>query len=149
MSSVQLTRRIGMARGALFDLVTEPSRWPLFYNNMMSVCEGSLFEQPGDRVGFQYRILGRIVEAEARLIAIQTSEIVELETQLPDALTARQVWEFRDDADATLVTARLDTDDVTDWFGVPVDRYVVARSLQGDLSRTLENLADLVSSEPM
>lgn len=146
MSRVQLTRRIEMARGALFDMVTDPSRWPVFYNNMMSVCEGSRFDQPGDRVGFQYRVLGRLVDAEARLIVLQAPEVVELEAQIPDALTTRQVWEFRNDGEDTLVTARLESDDIAEWFGVPVDRYVVSRSLQGDLSRTLDNLSDLVSS---
>jgi hypothetical protein len=146
LSRVELTRRIGMDREDLFGLVVEPVRWPGFYNNMVSVGESARFAQPGDRVGFEYRVLGRVVTGEARLVEIYPPARVGLEARIPGVLTSRQRWEFVPDGQATLVSVRLETDEVSDWFGVPVDRYVVARSLHADLARTLDNLSDLVAS---
>ena len=141
-----MTRRIAMPRDDLFGLVLDPVRWPVFYNNMVSVDEDARFTHPGDRVGFEYRVLGRLVTAEARLSEVSRPENVGLTTRIPGAAASRQWWTFRDEGQVTLVSARLETDEVTEWFGAPLDRYVVARSLQADLSRTLDNLADLVAS---
>lgn len=145
MSRVELTRRIGMEREDLFGLVVEPVRWPVFYNNLVSVAEDARFEQPGDRVEFDYRVLGRVVRAKAQLIEIHLPGSLGLTVRVPGAVTARHRWVFQADGGGTLVSVRLEVDDVTDWFGVPVDRFVVGRALQADLSRTLDNLSDSVA----
>ncbi len=145
MSRLELTRRIGMERKVLFGLVVEPVRWPIFYNNMVSVGEPARFERVDDQVEFEYRVLGRVVQAKAQLIKVHPSESVELEARVPPAVKSRQRWEFRADGGGTLVSVRLEVNDVTNWFGVPVDRFVVGRALQADLSRTLDNLTDLVA----
>lgn len=145
MSRVELTRRIGVDRGDLFRLVMEPVRWPSFYNNLLAIAEDARFEEPGDRVGLEYWMLGRRVEAVVLLNAIEPPTSVELEARIPGSVTSRQWWVFHSEGDRTLVSTRLEVEDVTDWFGMPIDRYLVARTLQADLSRTLDNLADLVT----
>lgn len=143
---VELTRRVESPRDEVFGLVTDTARWPVFYNNVVSVDEDAGFDLPGDRMGFEYRILGRIVSAEARIVAAQRPELLELEVDVPDAVTSRHHWHFEPDDADTLVSVRLEVDEVTEWFGQAVDRFVIARSLQADLRRTLDNLADLVTS---
>lgn len=143
-TQLQVTREFAMPRTNLYDFILDPGNWTRYYNNVASIESVAPWHESGDQLRLTYRILGRTVELAAQLVAAEPGRSTDVEFTGAGVPDANHRWTFEDCSKGTRVTVVLETKETTDWFGTPVDRLTVARALERDLIRSLDNLSELI-----
>lgn len=147
MAEVQMTRQFPVEPQKLYDYLVEPTNWPKFYANLVDAEAGS-WSRAGDTVKCKYRLLGRKLDAIARLDSVEPAQEVRFSAIVEGLPDTKQHWQYRDDGDgSTEITVTLSTGETTNWFGKAIDRIVVPRALERDLSRTLDAIEELAPIE--
>ena len=148
MARVEMTRAFDVERGKLFAFITTPDAWPSWYNNCIAVHQANGWARVGDHAELTIRMLGRDVAVRMELdeYTVDTHTRIHTTAQgLPDVV---QAWDLADTADGnTEVTVTLETAEATSFFGRVVDRFLLPKTIERDLARSLDNLEDLVDIE--
>jgi uncharacterized protein YndB with AHSA1/START domain len=144
MSTVELDRTYPIDRKLLFDHLTDPTIWPSYYNGMIEVEATSRFAEPGDTVVARYRLLGRVVDVHVTLLELSSPERIRLRADATGLPPVEHDWRYHESADGTRVEVSMTSLEVDSWFGRKLDRFVLARQMEKDLRRSLDNVADLV-----
>lgn len=144
MQKVTETREYAADRKELFDRLTDPAFWPHYYNGMVA-AETERFTEAGDVAHFRHRLLGRLMDGEARLLEFDAPNRIRIEAEVKGMPPVEQDWVYEDTEDGgTRIHAVMTTPEVESWFGRTLDRFVMPRQLERDLLRTLDNVEDLL-----
>lgn len=145
---IEETRRFPVPPQQVYDYLTDPKTWPLWLAGMLEVedAETVTWEKPGDRVRFTYRLLGRCINGEFHLEEVIPAQYIKVHTTAPAFGTLTQGW-FYSDAGEHSTTLRIIciTDEPTSFDGRVIDRSVIPRAIQRDLTATLSNLEAIFS----
>lgn len=145
MPQVTAKRSFPAPRKEAFEYLTEPRNWPGFYSNLTDVDEGSSWSAAGDKVVFDYSILGRRVKAEATLEEYVYGELVRHSVRVPGLPDVHQEWVYSDTDDGFAVEVTMNTAVAESFLGRAIDRLLIPKALSRDLERTLENIEDMLS----
>jgi uncharacterized protein YndB with AHSA1/START domain len=146
MSTVELDRTYPIDRKLLFDHLTDPSIWPSYYNGMIEVEATGRFAEPGDTVVAKHRLLGRVVDVEVTLLEVTPPERIRLRAETAGVPPIEHDWRYHEAGeDATRIEVAMTSVEVDSWLGRKLDRFVMARQLEKDLRRSLDNIGDLVA----
>ena len=136
---MQVTREYGVGRAQLYDFVADPQNWAMYCNNLDGVDVYA-----GDRATVSYRILGRVLEVDAAVLDARPGRRFHIELRGSELPGATYDWKLEDAQVGTKATVTLEAEPVIEWFGVRVDRLTVPRALERDLTRSLENVEELI-----
>ncbi len=148
---IEETRRFPVPRKQVYDYLIDPGTWPLWLAGLIEVLdvEHAKWDEPGDRVQFVYRLLGRRVEGETLLQEIRPAQYARTHVQAPAVGTVTQEWFYSDAAeDSMTLRVVYETDEPTSFFGKAIDRTVVPRALERDLTGTMANLEGIFAVGP-
>ena len=129
-----------------FDYVSDFHTWPFWYVGVIELVDPELcgWIDPGDRVHYRYKILGRQIDASSVLderIELERTNFRTVSRGFPDVH-----WEYRYAAaghEAFILRVVMETEEPTSFFGRTVDRMLLPRIVERDLTRSLENLHDI------
>jgi hypothetical protein len=147
MARIEMTREFPVDLKPAWDYLNDPHHWTDWFANMLGVEDpDAAWEEPGNRIRFTYRLLGRaragecvIDEREAPVMISCTAEAV----GLPDV---HQTWRHVASPGPTVsTTAVFETAEPTGFLGRMADRILISRALRKDLGKTLDNLEDIFS----
>ncbi len=144
MSTIEQTREYPIDRKQLFAYATDPQNWPSYYSGMLEVKPYERFTEPGDTVVARYRVLGRAVDVQATLLALEPDERIHLRADVSGLPSNEHDWIYADGDQGTRVMVSMTNPPVDSWLGRAIDRFVLPRQFERDLKRSLDNLEDLV-----
>ena len=147
MATVDMSREYPTERKALWDQLTDPEQLPTFYNNMIE-ARSERFTEPGDTVDVTYRLLGRNVAGTITLTDIVPGERLHVRGEIKGLPPVEHDWRYEDTDDGTRVSVRLETQEVESWLGRSLDRLLIPRQLEKDLSRSLDNIDTILEVQP-
>ena len=150
MARVEQTRTYpGLDQRAAWEYLMDLHHLPEWYASLSEVIDpDARWSEPGDRFRFFYGLLGRRMEVECVLDEVQAPLMLRYTAKtrwLPDVHFR---WQHTVLADGFATTVLMETDEPTSVFGKAVDRMLVPRLLERDLSRSLDNLADIFTVGP-
>jgi hypothetical protein len=145
VAHVEMTRRYPMDRKLLFDHLTDPTNWPTYYNNIIDVEPFERFAVAGDTLTARYRLLGRVVDLEVRLLELTPPDRIRLLASAPGLPPLEQDWIYEEHDEGSNIHARMETPEVDSWLGRTLERFVMPRQMERDLARSLDNIDDLVA----
>lgn len=128
----------------VFDYLNDFRNWPTWRSGIMEIIEPdkAAWSEPGDKVRFAYRLLGRRIEAECILDEVREAEY-ERYTATSPLGDMHEEWFYADAGDdgepAFTLKGVIETDEPTSVFGRVVDKMVVPRVLERDLIHSLDN----------
>jgi len=140
---IEETRRFPLSRQQVYHYLTDPKTWPLWLAGMLDIenAETATWEKPGDRVRFTYRLLGRRIKGETRLQEIIPAQYIKIQTDVPTVGALTQEWFYADTGEGSMTLKVVyEIDEPTSFFGRLIDRTVIPRAIQQDLTATLSNL---------
>ena len=147
MARVELTQKFPVEAQKAWDYMNDPHHWAEWFVNLLSVENpDARWAEPGDRVRFIYRLLGRKLEGECIIDGREAPTLISYTARIPGMPDVHHTW-WHLEAPGPMVTTTvvLETEEPTSYFGKVVDRMLIPRALERDLRRTLDNLADLFS----
>lgn len=133
-----------------FDYATDFRTWPDWYVGMAEILdpEDVTWIEPGDEVRFAYKLLGRRLEGRAILDEMREAELVRFHTEVPGLPVVYFEYRYREVGDqAFVLTAMMETEEPTSFFGKAIDRMVLPVALERDLRHSLENLDTIFTAE--
>jgi hypothetical protein len=145
MSTATMAHVYPIDREELFAFLADPANLPRYYNGIVDLTVPARFTEPGDEVTFRYRVLGRTVDARARLLDRDPGVRLRTRSEADGIPSVEHDWHHEDVDEGTRVTVTMATDGVDSWFGRAIDRLVLPRHLEKDLARSLENIEELVA----
>jgi uncharacterized protein YndB with AHSA1/START domain len=140
---IEDTRRFAVPRQEVWDYLTDPATWPRLLAGLLEVTDPTptSWAKPGDRVRFTYRLLGRRIEGELRLEEVIPAQYLKVHIEAPKIGALTQEWFFADAGEhSTTLRIICRTDEPTRFHERPIDRTVIPRAIQGDLTTTLDKL---------
>lgn len=145
MATVTKSRSYPVERKEAFAYLTNPSTWPDYYSGIVDIddAEAATFDEAGDTVDFTYSLLGRRIKGSATIDEIREGELVRHTARVSGLPDVHQSWEYRDTDTGFAVDVTLTTEESTRFLGKTVDRFVIPRTLQRDIERTLDKLEDV------
>ena len=145
MAKVELTRHYSTARGDLFAYITEPDEWARWYNNCIAVRRSDAWTTPGDEADLTFRLVGRDIDVSMELREYVPGEHTRVRVRaegLPDVV---QTWDLENADGGTSMSVVLETEESTSFFGKVIDRFLMPKTIERDLARSLDNLHDQVA----
>jgi uncharacterized protein YndB with AHSA1/START domain len=142
---VELTRTFPVPRKKAFHYLDDFATWPRWYAGMLEILEpdAAAWDDPGDKVRFAYKLLGRRIEGECTLEEVRAGELVKFTATIPMVGDVHQEWWYRDAGEgAFTLKVAMETGEPTNLFGKVIDKMVVPRILERDLRNTLDNLEE-------
>ena len=133
-----------------FDYLDDYRTWPTWYTGMLEIIEpdAAAWDQPGDKVRFAYKLLGRRLEGECTLEEVRTAEYVRFTATVAMVGDVHQEWIYGDAGEDTFtLKAIMETDEPTSFFGKAVDKMIIPRILERDLKHTLDHLEEIFAME--
>ena len=148
MAKVEMTRQYDVERSELFTFITQPQSWPRWYNNCIAVDESNGWAEVGDEAELTIRLLGRDVAVHMELDEYTVDTHTKIHTTAKGLPEVVQSWDLADGANgSTEVTVTLETSEATSFFDKVIDRFLLPKTIERDLARSLDNLEDLVGIE--
>jgi len=147
MARVEQTRTYpGQVQQTAWNYMMDLHHLPEWYASLTEVIDpDARWSEPGDRFRFVYRLLGRRLEGEAILEEVQAPLILRYTAKTHWVPDVHFQWRHTVLGDGFSTTVVMETDEPTSFFGKAVDRTLIPRVLERDLSRTLDNLADILT----
>lgn len=132
-----------------FDYIDDFKTWPSWYSGMTHIIdpETGMWDAPGDRVRFGYKLLGRKLEGVAILEELQEAKLASFRTEVPGLPVIHFAYHYKEmEPDAFEVRVEMDTEEPTSFFGKSIDRLLLPKLIERDLARSLENLDEIFSA---
>ncbi len=147
MAHVELTRTFPVELKKAWDYMNDPHHWADWFVNMLSVeTPDARWAEPGDRVRFTYRLLGRKLEGECTIDEREVPTLISYTAKIPGLPDVHHTWRHVEGEGPSVATTVVqETDEPTSFFGKVVDRMLIPRALERDLRRTIDNLEDMFS----
>ena len=145
MAKVELTRHYATERKDLFAYITRPEEWTRWYNNCIAVRRSDAWTTPGDRAELTFRLVGKDIDVGMELREHVPGEHTRVRVRadgLPDVV---QSWDLADADAGTSLSVVLETEESTSFFGKVIDRFLLPKTIERDLARSLDNLHDQVA----
>lgn len=144
----ELTRtfNIGLKKG--FDYIDDFTLWPSWYAGMTHIIEPETgtWDAPGDEVRFGYKLLGRKLEGVAILEEFEEAKLVSFRTEVPGLPTFHFAYHYNEvGTEAFQMKVHMESDEPTSFFGKTIDRMLLPKLVERDLTRSLENLDAIFS----
>lgn len=133
-----------------FDYATDFRTWPDWYVGMAEILDpdDATWIEPGDELRFAYKLLGRRLEGTAILDEMRDAELVKFHSEVPGLPVVYFEYRYREAGDqAFVLTAIMETEEPTSFFGKAIDRMVLPVALERDLRHSLENLDTIFTAE--
>ena len=104
------------------------------------------WSKTGDSMRLAYRVLGRRIESDCTLNEVREGEMTSFTARTPGLPTVRETWRYAPEGeDSFSVTVVQETGEASSFFGKVIDRTLLARVVEKDLARSLDNLEDIFS----
>lgn len=145
-----------LVEGHLCSLSVEP---PAVYARSVRSAVGSLWGcdrryrvqlgglEPGDEVRFGYKLLGRRLEGVAVLEEHKDAELTRFHTEVPGLPVMHFAYHYAEvDPEVFDLRVAMETEEPTSFFGRSIDRMLLPRVIERDLTGSLENLEDIFSA---
>lgn len=146
-TEVKRTYPVPLKKG--FDYVDDFKMWPSWYVGMTDIIapeEGAWLE-PGDEVRFGYKLLGRRLEGVAVLEEHKDAELTRFHTEVPGLPVMHFAYHYAEvDPEVFDLRVAMETEEPTSFFGRSIDRMLLPRVIERDLTGSLENLEDIFSA---
>ncbi len=142
---VEIKRRLPVPSKKAFDYLADFRTWPMWYSGVLEIVDpdSAAWDKKGDSVRFAYKLLGRRLEGEAFLDVVEEAEYVKMHSTMPMVGEVSHEWIYEDvDEDEFTLVGIMETDEPTRVFGKLIDRMVVPKILERDLTTTFENLEE-------
>ena len=142
---IELKRTYPVPLKKAFDYLDDYTTWPAWYTGVLEILhpEKCAWDKPGDEVHFAYKLLGRRLEGVCTLEEIREYEFVKFMSKMPAVGIVHFEWMYEDAGhEAFTLTAVMETEEITNFFGKILDKTLIPRMLERDLRMTLDNLAD-------
>ena len=142
---VEIKRRLPVSSKKAFDYLADFRTWPMWYSGVLEIVDpdSAAWDKKGDSVRFAYTLLGRRLEGEAFLDVIEEAEYVKMHSTMPMVGWVSLEWVHEDvDEEAFTLVGIMETDEPTKVFGKLIDRMVVPKILERDLTTTFDNLEE-------
>jgi uncharacterized protein YndB with AHSA1/START domain len=148
---IEETREIPVSLKKMWDYGTDPLTFPRWYSGCTEILnpETASWEKVGDTVQVAYTVLGRRLEFPCIIEEYEEHKLIRFVGDLPGALPrAHQTWHWTDLGDDRMeFTVAIEGEDQTNWFGKIIDKMVLPRIYQRDLTSSLDNLAEIAAVE--
>ncbi len=149
MIRVALTRTFPVPAGKAFAFITDTANWNTFFPNFIILRDPShaKWNAPGDMVTVVIRILGRAIDVNMTLEAIETGRRIVYRSQqsgLPDARHERRFTPSPDGFEFGLSV----TFDPRKGLRGLYDRFLVKPAVAGALRKTADNLDRAFGGKP-
>lgn len=130
-----------------FDYLREVGHWPSWYSGLTEILEappGGSWDEPGDTISFHYKVLGRLLDGEVVLKEMREYNLVRSIVSISGLPRVHQEYRYAaaDEGSFSLKVV-LETEEVRTFLGRVIDRTLLPRIMERDLTRTLENLQDI------
>lgn len=145
---VEMTHEYPVSLKEGYDYLMDVKCLPQWRSGLIEVIhpETTSWHTPGDRMRVAYMVLGRRVEAECTMEENREGEYVRFTTRTPGLPSVAETWHYTPEGDdAFAVRVIQETEEGTSFFGNTIDRMLLPRVIEKDLTRTLDNLADIFS----
>lgn len=133
-----------------FDYAIDFRTWPDWYVGMAEILEpeDATWTKPGDELRFVYKLLGRRLEGRAILDELIDTELVKFHSEVPGLPVVYFEYRYRAAGEeAFVLTAIMETEEPTSFFGKAIDKMVLPVALERDLRHSLENLDTIFTAE--
>jgi hypothetical protein len=132
-----------------FAYIDDFTLWPLWYVGITEIVdpENGAWVEPGDRVRFAYKLLGRHLDCLAILEERRVTELVRFRTEVPGLPVVHFLYDYAEgSARAFVLNVAMETDEPTSFFGKAIDRMLLPRMIERDLVGSLDNLYDIFAA---
>jgi hypothetical protein len=132
-----------------FDYMDDFKIWPSWYVGMTHIIEPETgaWGTPGDRVRYGYKLLGRHLEGAATLEEWVDGEIARFRTEVPGLPVFHFEYQFAAaGSEAFVLKVTMQSEEPTSFFGKTIDRMLLPKVVERDLTRSIENLDDIFSA---
>lgn len=132
-----------------WDYTDDFTMWPAWYAGMTQIIEPETgaWAEPGDRVRYGYKLLGRHIEGVAILEETIEHELTRFRTETPGLPTFHFEYRLAEaGTEAFVLKVVMETEEPTSFFGKSIDRMLLPRIVERDLKRSLENLHDIFAA---
>jgi hypothetical protein len=129
-----------------FDYLDDFRMWPDWYVGMLGIIdpETCAWAEPGDKVRFAYKLLGRRIEGTTILESWHEAELIAYHTEVPGLPVVHFEYHYSTTEPETFtLRVVMETEEPTSFFGRTIDRMLLPRVLERDLRHSMENLADI------
>ena len=140
---VEIKRTFPVPRKKAFDYLDDFHTWPMWYSGVLEILDAdtAAWDKQGDMVRFAYKLLGRRLEGQTFLDEVDDGAYVKMHSTMPMVGEVRHEWIYEDAGEgAFTLIGIMETDEPTKVFGKLIDRTVVPKILERDLTTTFENL---------
>lgn len=141
----EISRTFPVPRKKAYDYLVDFHNWPLWYSGLIEILEPdtAAWAMPGDKVGFVYKLLGRRLEGECLLEEMEPAEYVKMTTSMPAVGETHFEWFYSDAGDDSVtLRAIMETEEPTRLFGKLIDKTVLPKFLERDLTSTFDHLEE-------
>jgi uncharacterized protein YndB with AHSA1/START domain len=142
MANVQRSVKIEASPEATMALLSDASRWPVWYPGMTEIHIAAPFPEEGGKVTFKVKSAGISMEITETVLDYQPGKLQLL--QMEGMLVGRARWELTPDGDGTDLTTTFDYVLPGGVFGRIADALIVKRMNAKSLNEALHNFKALV-----
>ncbi len=143
---IELSRTFPIPVKKGFDYLLDYRTWPNWYSGIMEMLDPDMaaWSEPGDKVRFTYKLLGKRLEGEAVLEEKAEPQFAKLTSKIEGLPPVHQHWKYREAGpEAFVLEVVFEGEEATSFLGKTIDRWVLPRTVERDLKASLENLDDI------
>jgi hypothetical protein len=132
-----------------FDYCDDFKTWPLRYSGMTEIIdpEEARWHEPGDKVRFAYKLLGRRIEGVASLDDLIDGDLARFHTEIPTLPVVHFAYHYAGiEPERFELRVEVETEEPTSLFGRTIDRMVMPRALERDLRAGMDNLTEIFAA---
>jgi hypothetical protein len=144
----EMSRQFSVPLKQAYDYLMDPKRIPEWRVGVIEMIdpESAFWHAAGDHIKLAYRLLGRRVESECILDEVKEHELVRYTVHTPGLPVLHEAWHYSPmGEDALAVRVVQESEEASSFFGKAIDRMVLPRVLEKDLTHALDNLEDIFS----